>query len=65
MPTEEEYRLNTILGNLLFIFPFSINWLPAIERTENLLPQIKDGKEFDYDNAAYGLKKIIWGYFKK
>lgn len=36
-----------------------------IERTENLLPQIKTVKDFDYDNAVYGLKKIVWGYFKK
>lgn len=36
-----------------------------IERTKNLLPQIKENKQFDYDNAVYGLKKIVWGYYKK
>lgn len=36
-----------------------------IERTENLLPQIKRIKKFNYENATYGLKKIAWGYYKK
>ena len=36
-----------------------------IERTSNLLPQIKSKKVFDYDQATYGLKLMAWGYFKK
>lgn len=36
-----------------------------IERTENLLPQIKDKHKFDYVQATYGLKQMAWGYFKK
>lgn len=36
-----------------------------IERTENLLPQIKTEKKFNYDEATYGLKLIAWGFFKK
>lgn len=36
-----------------------------IERTENLLPQIKSEKKFDYDKVTYGLKLMAWGYFKK
>ena len=36
-----------------------------IERTENLLPQIKSKKTFDYSSATYGLKIMAWGYFKK
>ena len=36
-----------------------------IERTSNLLPQIKSEKHFDYDKATYGLKLMAWGYFKK
>ena len=31
-----------------------------IERAENLLPQIKAKHEFNYDQAAYGLKLIAW-----
>lgn len=36
-----------------------------IERTSNLLPQIKAEHKFNYDQAAYGLKIMAWGYFKK
>lgn len=36
-----------------------------IERTRNLLPQIKDVHEFDYNQATYGLKLMAWGFFKK
>lgn len=36
-----------------------------IERTSNLLLQIKAKHQFDYDQATYGLKLIAWGFFKK
>lgn len=36
-----------------------------IERTSNLLPQIKAKHKFDYEQASYGLKLMAWGYFKK
>ncbi len=36
-----------------------------IERTENLLPQIKSSKHFDYDKASYGMKLMVWGFYKK
>ena len=36
-----------------------------IERTSNLLPQIKGEHTFDYDQATYGLKLMVWGFFKK
>lgn len=36
-----------------------------IERTKNLLSQIKAECEFDYSKASYGIKLMIWGFFKK
>lgn len=36
-----------------------------IERTVNLLPQIKRENFFDYKQASYGLKLMAWGFFKK
>lgn len=36
-----------------------------IERTVNLLPQIKKEHKFDYDQASYGIKLMLWGFFKK
>lgn len=36
-----------------------------IERTNNLMPQIKSEKRFDYNLAMYGARQILWGLFKK
>jgi D-alanyl-lipoteichoic acid acyltransferase DltB (MBOAT superfamily) len=36
-----------------------------IERSKNLLPEIKKKHIFDYDNAVLGMKFITWGFFKK
>lgn len=36
-----------------------------IERTSNLLPQIRAEHVFDYKGASYGLKRMAWGFFKK
>ena len=36
-----------------------------IERPENLLPQLKKERTFDYDKAIYGLKLMAYGFFKK
>ena len=36
-----------------------------IERTTNLLPQIKRNNYFDYEQASYGMKLMAWGFFKK
>ena len=36
-----------------------------IERTNNLLPQIKARHEFNYGQATYGMKLMTWGFFKK
>ena len=36
-----------------------------IERTANLLPQIKEERTFNYEQATYGMKLMAWGFFKK
>ena len=36
-----------------------------IERTSNLLPQLRKEQFFSYEQASYGLKLMAWGYFKK
>lgn len=36
-----------------------------IERSGNLMPQIKQKHEFDYDKAVYGLKLMTIGFYKK
>lgn len=36
-----------------------------IERSGNLLPQIRQEHTFSYEQATYGLKLMAWGFFKK
>ena len=36
-----------------------------IERATNLLPQFKCKRVFDYTEAADGMRRILWGLFKK
>lgn len=36
-----------------------------IERTSNLLGQIKAEHSFNYEKASYGVKLMLWGFFKK
>lgn len=36
-----------------------------IERTKNLLPQLRAPPDFNYEQAVFGLQLILWGVFKK
>ena len=36
-----------------------------IERASNLLPQFLQKRSFNYDQAADGMRQILWGFFKK
>lgn len=36
-----------------------------IERASSLLPQIQASRHFSYDEATEGLRRILWGFFKK
>ncbi len=36
-----------------------------IERTDNLLPQIKQEHYFQYNDVVYGLRQMLWGFYKK
>lgn len=49
----------------LFVSFFPQLLAGPIGRADALLPQLKAGRRFDYDRAAYGLKRMAWGYFKK
>lgn len=36
-----------------------------IERPQNIIHQLHEKHYFNYDDAVYGLKKMVWGMFKK
>jgi D-alanyl-lipoteichoic acid acyltransferase DltB (MBOAT superfamily) len=49
----------------LFVSFFPLLVAGPIERATHLLPQIKKKRNFNYIQAADGLKQILWGLFKK
>ena len=64
------YRGTTKAEKHFGIYAAFISFFPQlvagpIERTNNLLPQIKAHHEFNYEQAVYGLKLMAWGLFKK
>ena len=64
MCTKEKNRHNFITyAAFISFFPQLV--AGPIERTGNLLPQIKGKKEFSYEQSVYGLKLMAWGFFKK
>lgn len=54
-----------IIDFTIFATFFPVIVSGPIERAEKLLPQIKIPRKFHYETAAYGLKLMVWGYFKK
>ncbi|QSW87492.1 MBOAT family protein [Flavobacterium endoglycinae] len=49
----------------VFVSYFPLLVAGPIERATHLLPQIKKKRIFNYDQAADGLRQILWGLFKK
>lgn len=49
----------------LFVSFFPQLLAGPIGRADTLLPQYKKERPFVYENVTYGLKLMVWGYFKK
>ncbi len=66
------YRKNIAPEKNFIAYATFISFFPQlvagpIERTKNLLPQIKSVTELDFNHerTTYGLKLMTWGFFKK
>ena len=57
-----EYNL---VDYALFVSYFPLLVAGPIERATHLLPQLKKPRFFNYENAADGVRQILWGLFKK
>lgn len=61
----------TIMAEKHFgIYALYVSFFPQliagpIDRAQNLIQQFYEEKQFDYYQAAYGLKLAAWGFFKK
>lgn len=66
----EVYRRNTPAERHLGIYSLYVMFYPKlvagpIERPQNLLPQFRVEHKFEYTNMVYGLRLMLWGFFKK
>jgi alginate O-acetyltransferase complex protein AlgI len=64
------YYNRTKVERHLGIFALFVVFFPQlvagpIERSSNLLPQFKIQRNFSYENAIWGVNKILYGLFKK
>ena len=55
----------SLLDYSLFAGFFPVLLSGPIERAEHLLPQLKENKPFDYNQAVVGCRQILWGYLLK
>ncbi|WP_027380409.1 MBOAT family O-acyltransferase [Chryseobacterium daeguense] len=49
----------------VFVSYFPLLVAGPIERATHLLPQIQKKRSFNYEQAADGMRQILWGFFKK
>ncbi len=54
-----------IITVLTFVSFFPCISSGPIQRAKELIPMIKNPKEFDYEQVTDGLKLMAWGFFKK
>ena len=58
-------NMDCIVAFFAFIGFFPQLVAGPIERATNLLPQFLQKREFSYEQAADGMRQILWGLFKK
>ncbi|MDD6186430.1 MAG: MBOAT family protein [Oscillospiraceae bacterium] len=58
-------REKSFLNYALFVSFFPQLVAGPIERSKNLLPQLRQTYKFDYDRVTDGLVLMAWGFFKK
>lgn len=66
----EVYRGNIKAEKHFGIYALYVMFYPQlvagpIERPQNMLHQFYERHSFNYDDVVFGLKKMLWGYFKK
>ena len=49
----------------LFVSYFPLLVAGPIERATHLLPQVKEARKFNFEQAKSGIYQILWGFFKK
>jgi len=68
--TIEVYRENQPAEKNFLIYALYVMFYPQlvagpIERPQNVLPQLREFRAYNWDNVKEGLARILWGFFKK
>ena len=68
--TIEVYRKNQKAEKQFVVYALYVMFYPQlvagpIERPQNILPQLKEFRAYDWENVKEGLTRIVWGFFKK
>ncbi|MCW3122629.1 MAG: rane bound O-acyl transferase family protein [Flavipsychrobacter sp.] len=68
--TIEVYRKNQPAERNFIVYSLYVMFYPQlvagpIERPQNVLPQLKEFRAYDWDNVKEGLARMLWGFFKK
>ena len=66
----EVYRGRYPAERSLLVYALYVMFFPQlvagpIERPQTLLPQLKEPRAFDAERGARGLRRMLWGFFKK
>ncbi len=64
------YRDRTAAERNFVTYAVYVSFFPTIisgpiQRSRDLLPQLREGRDFDYQKAHSGLYLLLWGYFLK
>ncbi len=68
--TIEVYRKDQAAERNFAVYALYVMFYPQlvagpIERPQNVLPQLKEFREYDWNNVKEGLARMLWGFFKK
>ncbi len=68
--TIEVYRKNQKAEKNFGTYALYVMFYPQlvagpIERPQNVLPQLKEFRAYDWDNVKEGTSRMLWGFFKK
>jgi len=68
--TIEVYRRNQQVERNFVVYALYVLFYPQlvagpIERPQNVLPQLKEFRAYNWDNVKEGLARMLWGFFKK
>ena len=68
--TIEVYRKKQAAERNFVVYALYVMFYPQlvagpIERPQNVLPQLKEFREYNWDNVKEGLVRMLWGFFKK